>query len=132
MEKERRTMRIETKIDRVRVEIEGRVYALAEKTIAVAEALRRVRRKYRDTPGYRLWLAELRVLLGKRAVKKLFTDGERENLDRMQRIHDGVLRAFEHNAAQIEEEHLAAALRQLCWAGDVPLISRGDAQEREG
>ena len=125
-------MRIETKIDRVRVEIEGRVYALAEKTVEVAEALRRVRRKYRDAPGYRLWLAELRVLLGKRAVKRLFTDGERENLDRMQRIHDGVLRAFEHNAAQIEEEHLAAALRQLCRMGDVPLIPRSDAQEREG
>ena len=65
-------------------------------------------------------------------MKKLFTDGEKENLDRMQRIHDGVLRAFEHNAAQIEEEHLVAALRQLCRAGDVPLISRSDAQEREG
>lgn len=125
-------MRIETKIERVRVEIEGRVYALAEKTIAVAEGLRRARKKYRDAPGYRLWMAELKILLGKRAVKKLFTHGEGENLDRMQRIHDGVLRAFEHNAAQIEEEHLAAALRELCRAGDIPLISRGDAQEREG
>ena len=36
--------RIDTEIDCVRVEIEGRVYALAEKTIAVAEALRTVRR----------------------------------------------------------------------------------------
>ncbi len=125
-------MRIETKIERVRVEIEGRAYALAEKTIAVAEALRRARKKYRDAPGYRLWMAELKILLGKRAMKKLFTDGDGENLDRMQRIHDGALRAFEHNAAQIEEEHLAAALRELCRAGDVPLISRGDAQEREG
>ena len=94
-------MRIGTKIDRVRVEIEGRVYALAEKTIAVAGALQHARKKYRSAPGYRLWLSELRILLGKRAVKKLFTDGERENLDRMQRIHDGVLRAFEHNATQI-------------------------------
>ena len=125
-------MRIETKIDRVRVEIEGRVYALAEKTVEVAEALCRVRRKYRDAPEYRLWMAELKILLGKRAVKRLFTDGEGENLDRMQRIHDGVLRAFEHNAAQIEEKHLAAALRQLCRVGDVPLIPRSDAQEREG
>ena len=125
-------MQIETKIDRVRVEIEGRVYPLAEKTIGVAEALCRVRKKYRDAPGYKLWMAELKVLLGRRAVKKLFTDGEKENLDRMQRIHDGVLRAFEHNAAQIGEEHLAAALRELCRAGDVPLISRGDAQERKG
>ena len=99
-------MRIETKIDSVRVEIEGRVYALAEKTIAVAEALRRVRRKYRDTPGYRLWLAELRVLLGKRTVKKLFTDGERENLDRMQRIHDGVLSAFDYNANKLREDRI--------------------------
>ena len=124
-------MQIETKIDRVRVEIEGRTYALAEKTVAVAEALYRVRKKYRDAPGYRLWLAELRILLGRRAMKKLFTAGEKENLDRMQRIHDGVLRAFEHNAAQIEEERLLEALRQLCRAGDVPLITREDAQGRE-
>ena len=124
-------MRIGTKVDRVRVEIEGRTYALAEKTIAVADALCAVRRKYRDAPGYRLWMAELRILLGKRAVKKLFTDGEKENLDRMQRIHDGVLRAFEHNAAQVEEDRLLAALRELCRVGDVPLISRSDAQGRE-
>ena len=123
--------RIDTEIDRVRVEIEGRVYALAEKTIAVAEALRTVRRKYRDAPGYRLWKAELKVLLGKRAVKKLFADGDRENLDRMQRIHGGVLRAFEYNAVQAEEEKLLATLRELCRAGDVPLISREDAQGRE-
>ncbi|MDO5323438.1 MAG: hypothetical protein Q4G06_05415 [Clostridia bacterium] len=124
--------RIETKIDRVCVEIEGRVYVLAEKTIAVAEALRHVRRKYRDAPGYRLWLAELRILLDKRAMNKLFSYGDRENLDRMQRIHGGVLRAFEYNAAQMEEERLAAALRQLCRAGEAPVISRSDAQEREG
>ena len=124
-------MQIGTEIDRVRVEIEGRVYALTEKTIAVAEALCAARKKYRDAPGYRLWMAELKILLGKRAVKRLFTEGERENLDRMQRIHNGVLRAFEHNAAQIEEERLAAALRELCRAGDVPVISRGDAQGRE-
>ena len=124
--------RIETKIDRVCVEIEGRVYVLAEKTIAVAEALRHARKKYRDAPGYRLWMAELRILLGKRAMKKLFSDGERENLDRMQRIHDGVLRAFEYNAAQMEEERMAAALRELCRAGEAPVISRSDVQEREG
>lgn len=124
-------VRIDTKIDRVRVEIEGRAYALAEKTVAVAEALCRVRKKYRDAPGYRLWMAELRILLGKRAVKKLFTDGEKENLDRMQRIHSGVLRAFEHNADRTEEDRLAAALQELCRSSDVPLISRSDAQERE-
>ena len=76
-------------------------------------------------------MAELRILLGRRAMKKLFTAGEKENLDRMQRIHDGVLRAFEHNAAQIEEERLLEALRELCRAGGLPVISREDAQGRE-
>ena len=125
-------IQIDTKIDRVRVEIEGRVYALAEKTIAVAEALRAARKKYRDAPGYRLWMADLKILLGKRAVKRLLTAGEKENLDRMQRIHDGVLRAFEHNADRTEEDALLTALRELCRAGETPVISRSDAQGREG
>lgn len=122
--------RIDTRIDRVRVEIEGREYALAEKTVERAEALIEARRKLRSAPGYRLWLAELRILLGKRAVKRLFPHGDRENIDRMQRIHGGVMRAFEHNAVRTEEERLLAALREICRAGDLPSISREDAQGR--
>ena len=123
--------RIDTEIERVCVEIEGQVFPLAEKTISLAERLRAVRRKYRDAPGYRLWMAELRLLLGRRAVKRLFSDGDRENLDRMQRIHAGVLRAFEHNSEQMEDAQLMEMLRMLCQEAGLPLISRGDVQERE-
>lgn len=124
--------KIDTRIDRVCVEIEGQRFLLKEKTIGLAERLRTVREKYRNAPGYRLWMAELRILLGRRAVKRLFTHGDRENLDRMQRIHAGVLRAFEHNAEQTEDGQLMEMLRMLCREAGLPMISRGDVQEREG
>ena len=123
--------RIDTRIERVRVEIEGRQYALAEKTVGLAKELIETRRKLGSAPGYRLWMAELRLLLGRRAVKRLFPHGDKENIDRMQRIHGGVMRAFEHNAMCAEEERLLAALREICSAGDLPVISRADAQGRE-
>ena len=116
-------MRIDTEIDRVRVEIDGEEYAVAEKTIATAEALIDAAQRCEGKPQYRLWLAEIEVLLGTDAVRKLFHDGKRENIDRIQRIHAGVLEAFDHNAqavlerqAQLQREALEPVtdfLRQL-------------------
>ena len=84
-------------IERVNVEIEGEVYPVAEKTVAVAEELLRVRKECNGKPEYELWRADLEIMLGKDAVRKLFVSGKRENLDRMERIYVGVCRAFEYN-----------------------------------
>ena len=102
-------MRIDTDVDRVLVEIEGAEYEVAPKTVAVADALIDAAARCDGKPEYRLWLAELEVLLGADAVRRLFPDGKRENIDRMQRIHAGVLEAFEYNSRAVQEQ---AAQRQ--------------------
>ena len=99
-------MRINTKIDRVNVEIDGKTYEVAEKTVSIAEKLRDAAMNCFGMPEYRLWLKEMEILLGTDAVEELFRDGNDENLDRMERIHDGVLSAFDYNSAKMREEHL--------------------------
>lgn len=99
--------RIETDIAPVTVEIDGAEYAVAERTAAVEEALMEARRKCEGRLEYRLWLAELEILLGRGAVKRLFCSGRKENLDRMQQIHAGVCRAFERRSDEIERQRVA-------------------------
>lgn len=96
--------RINTEVDQIVVEIDGEEYAVAPKTVGIADQLAAARRKCDGKPEYRLWLAELEILLGKDAVKTLFVSGNDENIDRMQMIHAGVFRAFEHNADAVEAE----------------------------
>ena len=96
-------MHINTDIDAVRVEIEGREYDVAPKTIAVAEQLIAAQAKNMGRAQYHLWRAELEILLGKSAVRELFAGGQSENLDRMELIHAGVVAAFGHNSAALRE-----------------------------
>lgn len=96
--------RINTEIAEVFVEIDGEEYPVAPKTVAVAEALYDVGKKQIGKPEYKLWLAELDVLLGRDAVRQLFASGANENIDRIQRIHAGVVRAFGANSSALEAE----------------------------
>lgn len=96
--------KIVTEIVPAAVEIDGVEYAVAARTVAVTEQLLEARRRCEGRPEYRLWQEELEILLGRSAVKRLFRDGRRENLDRMQRIHAGVCRAFERCADDVERQ----------------------------
>lgn len=95
---------IRTDIDRVIVEIEENEYEIAEKTVETADRLIDAQKKCKGQPEYKLWLAELEVLLGRDAVRELFHSGKKENIDRIQRIHVGVCRAFEYNSQKVQEE----------------------------
>ena len=95
---------IDTDIKTITVEIEDKEYPVAAKTVEIADRLAEAAKKCAGQPEYKLWLAELDVLLGKAAVKELFSSGRNENIDRIQRIHAGVLRAFEYNASALQEE----------------------------
>ena len=97
-------MRINTKIERVNVEIDGKTYEVAEKTVSIAEKLRDAETSCYGMPEYRLWLKDMEILLGAEAVGALFPDGNDENLDRMERIHDGVISAFNYNSAKMRDE----------------------------
>lgn len=96
--------RINTEIMEVIVEIDGEEFAVAPKTVAVADQLHDVAKKHLGKPQYRLWMAELEVLLGRDAVKQLFHSGANENIDRLQRIHAGVVAAFDANSNALEAE----------------------------
>lgn len=125
-------MRIDTDIDQVRVEIDGDEYAVAEKTIATAEALSDAAQRCDGKPQYRLWLAELEVLLGADAVRKLFHDGKRENIDRIQRIHAGVWDAFDKNGRDVLERKAQLQCAQLAPMTDylrqLESVLRADAK----
>lgn len=97
-------MRIDTDVDRVLVEIEGAEYEVAPKTVAVSDALIDAAARCDGKPQYKQYLADLEVLLGADAVRRLFPDGKRENIDRMQRIHAGVLEAFDYNNRAVQEQ----------------------------
>lgn len=124
---------IETDIKAVVVEIEGKEYPVAEKTVEVAEKLNDAARKCSGMPEYKLWLAELDVLLGKDAARELFVSGKKENIDRIHRIHSGVMRAFDYNASALQEEEterqreLIAPLTELLR--QVAAVSRGEEKK---
>lgn len=111
--------RIDTDISSLPVEIEDREYPVAEKTIAVAEQLLTARKRLDGEPIYKLWLAELDILLGKPATRELFPNGNNENIDRLQRIHAGVLRAFDHNAEELQAQEAERQREKLAYMSDV-------------
>lgn len=111
-------MRIDTDIERVSVEIEGEEYEVAEKTVAVADALIAAAEKNAGKPEYKIWLSDLEVLLGKDAVRKLFPGGKSENMDRMERIYAGVLYAFDYNARMIQDAQAERQRERLAPVSD--------------
>lgn len=104
------------------VEIEGNEYPLAAKTVEVLDKLRAAQESCTGMMQHNLWLAELRVLLGSTAIEKLFVNGAKENVDRLQRIHAGVVNAFEHHSMntekQIAETRMAMIDDLLRFLGD--------------
>ena len=97
-------MRIDTEVPAMTVEIEDREYEVAPRTVEIAEKLADVEKASQGKPLYRLWLAELEILLGKDACRELFVAGKNENIDRLQRIFAGVSRAFLYTAEEVEAE----------------------------
>ena len=107
-------MKIDTSIKTALVEIEGVEYPVAPKTVMTAQQLKRLAD---DAEGhmaeYELWQAQLRVLLGDQAINSLFPRGEGENLDRMERIYEGVMAAFDYNGLKAREARAQTALAQM-------------------
>lgn len=98
-------MVIDTEVKRIIVEIDGEEYELAPKTIEISDRLVEVEDKLKGKPLYRLWQEELKLLLGEDAVKKIFKNGKKENLDRMKAIYLGVAEAFNMQGDELDREY---------------------------
>lgn len=107
-------MIINTEIKEIIVTIDGTDYPVAEKTIDVAERLRKAEEQHAGkSPAYELWLAHMKIMLGDEAVKALFPKGRNENLDRMENVYYGVLSAFDYNGSEMREERSSEMMDEL-------------------
>lgn len=104
---------VTTKISKVSLEIEGKEYAVAEKTIATANRLIEAQTRCAGMLQYKMWLAELEVLLGKDAMNELFCLGDDENIDRIERIHAAAVCGFEYNSNLLRDEQNSAAVEYV-------------------
>lgn len=122
---------IDTYINDMSVEIDGKVYAVAAKTVEVAEKMHEAARRLEGQMEYKLWLAEMEILLGKEAVKEIFPNGRKENLDRMYRIYCGVYEAFEYTAELVRAEKMEKQKENIASVTDMlkTLIAAANAEK---
>lgn len=108
-------LRIDTKVEKAKVFIDGKEYILCDNTAGLQDELFRIEQEAAGKPAYRMWLEELKLLLGEDAVSALFPSGENENIDRMASIFMGVARAFDgHKKAleRAERERVASEMQK--------------------
>lgn len=111
-------MHIETQIRPVTVEIEGEDYRVYPKTVELLERMRRVEELavQGGRMQHEMEIEQLKLLLGKQAVRRLFGGGRKLNVDRVDAIYFGVLDAFDAHSRRLREERseaLAAEFRAL-------------------
>ena len=131
-------MHIDTRTTPVCVEIEGREYPLAPRTARLMEKLRRAEAAglREGRPHHRVEMAQLSLLLGRKAVRELFPRGGGEDLDRLDAIYYGALSALEAPARLRRAQHtrsLAEELRELAGAvrplAEVAALLQGPGEE---
>lgn len=108
--------RIDTEVENIIVEIDDKEYPVAAKTIEVSDKLYEIEAESKGKPAYKMWLAELRVLLGDAAVNELFHSGKAENVDRIQSIYMGVAKAFNHHFDAIEAGNRESDMQAVATA----------------
>lgn len=98
-------MRIDTEIRPVIVEIDGKEYNVAPKTVELLEKLRGVEDAAVKAGKMRheMEMEQLELLLGRQAVHELFSAGKKENVDRVDAIYYGVLEAFDASSRERRE-----------------------------
>lgn len=98
-------MRIDTEIRPVIVEIDGKEYNVAPKTVELLEKLRGAEDAAVKVGKMRheMEMEQLELLLGRQAVRELFKAGKNENVDRVDAIYYGVLEAFDASSRERRE-----------------------------
>lgn len=86
------------------VEIEGNEYVVAPRTEALEAKLREHDDNLDKNTQYENDISMVQLLLGKEAVKKLFPNGTKEDLDRLYVYANAVKSAYFANYNQLKEE----------------------------
>ena len=102
-----------TGIKEIFVEIDGKEYRLATKTVATVQDILSAYRRNEGEPEYKIWLEEMRIILGEKACAELFNKGRQENVDRIHRIRTGIMRAFDTNADETMQEEMENSIEQM-------------------
>lgn len=106
--------RINTEITRYTIEINDREYEIAENTIGIAEKLRKAEQDTQKEPRYKMWIAELEILLGRDAMREIFPGNKDDiNIDLLHRIYLGVATAFKANGEASEHEYMERDAREM-------------------
>ncbi|MBQ6594874.1 MAG: hypothetical protein IJH78_04355 [Clostridia bacterium] len=119
-------IRIESAPARIRVEIDGREYPVAERT---PKTERRLARATRIGDPARRKRRLLRVLLGRRAARELLPGKRRRDLDRLDLLAAGVLDAYRENRRRLRARRLEKAALEL-QAALAPIDRTLDRLER--
>lgn len=108
-------MRIDTEIRPVIVDIDGKEYNVAPKTVELLEKLRGVEDAAVKAGKMRheMEIEQLELLLGRQAVRGLFKAGKNENVDRVDAIYYGVLEAFDASSRERREARTDAMAEEL-------------------
>lgn len=103
-------MRIDTEIRPVIVEIDGKEYNVAPKTVELLEKLRGAEDAAAKAGKMRheMEMEQLELLLGRQTVRELFSAGKKENVDRVDAIYYGVLEAFDASSRERRETRMDA------------------------
>lgn len=99
--------------DAVTVNIEGREYALAERTERTEKELRELESRVQSDTQYESDLALIRILIGENAVSELFPNGEDENLNRLHYYAVKLGELYRDEYQQIEAERHETTLKRI-------------------
>jgi len=98
---------------KVMVRIDGEEYAIAERTPEIDKKLQAHNEHIDSMSSYESSMNLCRILLGDEAVKKIFPNGEKENLNRMYYIARGVDDAYQAEYQEMRDKEYEDTLNKM-------------------
>ena len=95
------------------VRIDGEEYKVATRTPEIDRKLQEHNDKLDNMSSYEASMNLCKILLGDEAVKKIFPNGEKENLNRMYFIAKGVDEAYQEEYQEMRDKEFEETLAKM-------------------
>lgn len=95
------------------LEIDGKTYAIAERTAETEKKIAERDSELKARSEYESNMALLNILLGEKAVKEIFPDGENENLDKIAKIAYYALKYYYHDKNEFDKSIIKEKAEKL-------------------